>query len=145
MHRLPPARRRCLDAELETRALFGCASTTPGLTGVARLRLGHELTRSVGFSFFFSDGIRIYLTGILDTRMMLKTPQPLQMDLAALLNSRPAKGKRPSAKRVRKGRGKAKKRCQGSKKRPAKAMPSELDEDVFCCLLLGCQHRLISI
>ena len=76
---------------------------------------------------------------------LLRTPQPSKMDLADLLNSRPAKGKRPAAKRVRKAQGKARKQCQGSKKRPAKAMPATLshsgEDDVECCLLLGCQHR----
>lgn len=70
--------------------------------------------------------------------LVARTPQPSKMDLADLLNSRPAKGKRPAAKRVRKAQGKARKQCQGSKKRPAKAMPATLshsgEDDVECCL-----------
>ena len=97
-------------------------------------------------SIFFQN-MCFYSTKTFHTKLgefVLGTPQPSKMDLAALLNSRPAKGKRPAAKTVRRVKGKAKKRCQGSKKRPAKAMPahqsSDPGDDVQCCLLLGCQQ-----
>ena len=97
-------------------------------------------------SIFFQN-MCFYSTKTFHTKLgefVLGTPQPSKMDLAALLNSRPAKGKRLAAKTVRRVKGKAKKRCQGSKKRPAKAMPahqsSDPGDDVQCCLLLGCQQ-----
>ena len=65
------------------------------------------------------------------------------MDLADLLNSRPAKGKRPAAKRVRKAQGKARKQCQGSKKRPLKPcrrhcrIRVKTMWNVVCCLVVN--------